>query len=201
MNYNFSIAKCNQSIKKKTNHDIILRTDWKPIKNSDYIINSAGQIMNKFGRIIKGSINPYGYNVIGLKIDGKQIMCQVHRLVAYYFVNNPDPEKFTVVNHKDENKTNNVAENLEWCTQSYNHDYGNALIKQALSHGKGFKAKKDNHVIISKRGTTLAKRLNAKTQLTNCIRFGYLCKGYKVTYATVEELAKLNGSEIIEYSE
>lgn len=82
---------------KKTNHDIILRTDWKPIKDSDYIINSAGQIMNKFGRIIKGSINPYGYNVIGLKINGKQIMCQVHRLVAYYFVNNPDPENLQLL--------------------------------------------------------------------------------------------------------
>lgn len=44
----------------------------------------------------------------------------VHRLVAEFFVCNPDPENFTVVNHIDNNPSNNVHWNLEWCTQKLN---------------------------------------------------------------------------------
>lgn len=46
----------------------------------------------------------------------------VHRLVAIAFLDNPDmlPE----VNHKDEIRNNNIAENLEWCSSTYNSNYG-----------------------------------------------------------------------------
>ena len=36
-----------------------------------------------------------------------------------------------MVNHKDEDKTNNFAENLEWCTNEYNLSYGTARQRQA----------------------------------------------------------------------
>ena len=49
----------------------------------------------------------------------------VHRIVAMAFVENPNPEKYTEVNHKDENPLNNKAENLEWCDRSYNMHYNN----------------------------------------------------------------------------
>lgn len=47
----------------------------------------------------------------------------VHRLVAHYFVDNPDPERFTHVHHKDHNKSNNRWDNLEWCTNEQNMKY------------------------------------------------------------------------------
>ena len=47
----------------------------------------------------------------------------VHRLVASMFVPNPDPEAFTVVNHKDGNKHNNHFENLEWTDHWGNSDH------------------------------------------------------------------------------
>ena len=55
----------------------------------------------------------------------------VHRLVAKAFVQNPDPENFNVVNHKDGNKFNNSSDNLEWCNQSHNtsHAHETGLIK------------------------------------------------------------------------
>lgn len=46
----------------------------------------------------------------------------VHRLVAEAFIDNPNNYKH--INHKDENKENNCAENLEWCTAKYNLNYG-----------------------------------------------------------------------------
>lgn len=49
-------------------------------------------------------------------------MCRVHRLTATAFINNP--HGYPSINHIDENKTNNKAENLEWCTVAYNNAYG-----------------------------------------------------------------------------
>lgn len=67
-----------------------------------------------------------------LSKNGEQKRVSVHRIVAMAFVENPNPEKFTEVNHKDENPLNNKAENLEWCDRPYNMHYNNlhARIKR-----------------------------------------------------------------------
>lgn len=44
----------------------------------------------------------------------------IHRLVAKYFVQNPDPDKYKYVNHKNCIRNDNRAENLEWCTAKEN---------------------------------------------------------------------------------
>lgn len=46
----------------------------------------------------------------------------IHRLVAQAFI--PNPDNLPCVNHKDENPNNNNVDNLEWCTQKYNCNYG-----------------------------------------------------------------------------
>ena len=51
----------------------------------------------------------------------------VHRLVAEAFI--PNPSNFSVINHKDENPANNAVDNLEWCTQRYNMNYGTCRAK------------------------------------------------------------------------
>ena len=45
-----------------------------------------------------------------------------HRLVAEAFI--PNPNGFSEINHKDENKLNNTVDNLEWCDRIYNVNYG-----------------------------------------------------------------------------
>lgn len=62
------------------------------------------------------------YLQVSLSKNGKNKKLLVHRLVAKAFIENPLflPE----VNHIDEDKTNNFAENLEWCTHKYNNNYG-----------------------------------------------------------------------------
>ena len=66
--------------------------------------------------------NVHGYAIIKLMKGGKDITYRVHRLVAMAFV--PNPEKLPCINHKDENKLNNNPNNLEWCDNRYNNNYG-----------------------------------------------------------------------------
>lgn len=69
-----------------------------------------------------------GYLNVQLRKDGKRKFISVHRLVALTFILNPN--NYRVVNHKDEIKTNNRVDNLEWCTDKYNVNYGNAQNKR-----------------------------------------------------------------------
>lgn len=45
-----------------------------------------------------------------------------HRLVAVNFLKNINNDE--CINHIDENKENNNASNLEWCSRKYNNSYG-----------------------------------------------------------------------------
>lgn len=68
-----------------------------------------------------------GYRHVCLCKNGKNRNVHVHRLVAMAFV--PNPNGYTEVNHIDENKRNNNAENLEWCSRAYNVHYGTRTEK------------------------------------------------------------------------
>lgn len=100
---------------------------WKDIKGYEgYQVSDWGRVKNlKFGRerILKGR-KARGYLYVGLYQDGKQVIKKVHRLVAEAFLENP--QNLPQVNHKDEDKTNNSVENLEWCDSKYNNNYGTA---------------------------------------------------------------------------
>ena len=76
---------------------------------------------------------PHYYKVRLSDGNGKRRMLLVHRLVADAFL--PNPDRLPFVNHKDENPNNNCIENLEWCTQKYNCNYGthNARMAKTLS--------------------------------------------------------------------
>lgn len=65
--------------------------------------------------------------------NGKRRSIFVHRLVAETFL--PNPYRYPFVNHKDEDSQNNRVENLEWCTQKYNCNYGthNARMAKTIS--------------------------------------------------------------------
>lgn len=68
------------------------------------------------------------YLSVALQRDGERKQIKIHRLVAQAFI--PNPNNLPEVNHIDENKGNNKADNLEWCTRSYNVNYGSRIEKQ-----------------------------------------------------------------------
>lgn len=78
-------------------------------------------------RILVKRVNNKGYELVDLYKCGKVFQLLVHRLVAMAFIENPFG--YCVVNHKDENIKNNCVENLEWCTQKYNMNYGTVKEK------------------------------------------------------------------------
>lgn len=68
--------------------------------------------------------NGHGYYWVAFRFNGKhkKDYKYVHRLVAEAFLENP--QNYSDINHKDEDRSNNCADNLEWCTTKYNLAYG-----------------------------------------------------------------------------
>lgn len=68
-----------------------------------------------------------GYPFFNGYYKGKQWGRDIHRLVALAFVDNSDPETLKYVNHIDCVKTNNCADNLEWCTAAQNMQHARKM--------------------------------------------------------------------------
>lgn len=100
---------------------------WRPVVGFEglYDVSNTGNIYShRLKRNLVLSKDKIGYVRIGLqKTDRKSCKFYfVHRLVAEAFV--PNPEHKPQINHKDENKTNNHANNLEWCSCVENMNWG-----------------------------------------------------------------------------
>lgn len=112
-------------------------------QETDYKINKDGKVFsNKTNRFLQGSIYNTGYKMVRLTVGNSKKSYAVHRLVAEAFLQNPN--NLPIVNHKDGNKLNNKADNLEWVNQSENrvHAVQNKISK--LANGKRNKIKKEN---------------------------------------------------------
>lgn len=88
-----------------------------------FLIRKNGVVQFCKEQIVQAkSVINSGYYAVNLLKDKKLKHFLIHRLVAEHFIDNP--HGYGQVNHKDENKKNNVASNLEWCDRSYNQTYG-----------------------------------------------------------------------------
>ena len=115
---------------------------WKSIKGyENYEVSNLGRIKSlKYGKekILKPVKNKYGYLQVVLCGDGKIKNFKIHQLVASAFI--PNPLGFTEINHKDENKINNVVSNIEWVSRSYNIHYGTRTKRAAAALSKPVEA-------------------------------------------------------------
>ena len=102
------------------------------VRTLDSVVSSENGTRFLKGRVLKQSNNGKGYLKVNVPIDGKWVMKRVHRLVAQTFISNPDslPE----VNHKDCDRKNNNAGNLNWCTHQENIAYRDKLGRTARNN-------------------------------------------------------------------
>lgn len=82
---------------------------------------SNGRKYHIKGHVLKQQTNKNGYMYVQFSMNGKHFSRLVHRVIAITFL--PNPNNLPEVNHKDNNRTNNSVDNLEWCTRQYNQDY------------------------------------------------------------------------------
>lgn len=113
---------------------------WKPCIGFEtkYLVSNLGRVksIGNYNTCKKGIISPMcdrcGYFHVRLYDNNKSQDISVHRLVALAFI--PNPNNFKYVNHKNKNTKDNRAENLEWCTNSYNIAY--SIGKPVLQYTK-----------------------------------------------------------------
>lgn len=122
---------------------------WRDVKDYEglYQVSSEGRVKSLERkdchgrtvkeRILKPVVRHDGYVGVNLYSGGKPKTLKVHRLVCQAF--NKNPENKPCVNHIDENKTNNAANNLEWCTYEENNNHGthNERVAKTLSKTVG----------------------------------------------------------------
>ena len=106
---------------------------WKDVVGYEgyYEVSDIGNVKNsRSGHILSPGLSQ-GYKYVVLCKHGERHNKQINRLVAEAFLENP--EHHPIVNHKNEIKTDNVVDNLEWCTYSYNNSYGSAPLHKSES--------------------------------------------------------------------
>lgn len=143
---------------------------WKDINGFEglYMISDYGNVLSLKNNIIrKTKKNNRNYHQICLNKNGEQHYFLVHRLVAEHFIDNPN--NYPQVNHKDENKDNNRADNLEWCTNRYNCRYGtrNERVRNSEGYIKHLNERKvrvagksiDGKIEVIFNGINISKRL------------------------------------------
>lgn len=112
--------------------------EWKDILGYEglYQVSNIGRIkLLHFNKelLLKPCFDGRYYHITLFK-NGKPKLYNIHRLVAKTFV--PNPKNLPCVNHKNENKKDNRAGNLEWCTYKYNLNYGTSQKRRASKQCK-----------------------------------------------------------------
>ena len=119
------------------------------VKHIGHKSSNPHNTLSKLDFLVSTKLNK-GYRQVWLIDDfGNKELRYVHKLVAEHFVDNPNG--FKNVNHKDENKENNSASNLEWCDVLYNNTYNNRHIKVGIKERRNiklFKIKNNEEVLV-----------------------------------------------------
>jgi hypothetical protein len=161
-------------------------SDLGHVRVKDIIVGARGNTTAKRkARILRPGLNGGGYPMVRLTlVPYVTKMKLVHRLVAQAFI--PNPENFEAVNHKDCDRANAAAVNLEWCTDSYNNKF---------AYDEGYKNPNFKKIELLDDSGSLrhcfesikeACEFLGKTQsgyVQQAMRDGYKCYGFKWRYA------------------
>lgn len=105
----------------------------------EYSVTSDGKVFSANGVELAQKDNGRGYLYVQICGKNGKRKEYVHRLVAKAFVANTGAGK--CVNHKDGNKRNNAAWNLEWCTHKENTEHAAKTLGKLTQYQKANKAR------------------------------------------------------------
>ena len=156
---------------------------WKPIPGYEslYEASTLGRVRSlfRYKKILKPSPVTTGYLTVELWKDKQRKRIGIHRLVAMCFCENPENKPF--VNHLDETRTNNRADNLEWVTHVENCRYGTAIERRT------------QHLDYSKRKINNAGQIKACSKpIAQYTKDGIFVRNWK----SASECARKNGWQI-----
>lgn len=159
---------------------LVAACDGYDLSSPPYYVSSFGRIRGgKLGRLLSPhvSVTSGGYQVITLLTGGSRRLFLVHRLVATVFSGPPDNSRDLVVNHKDRDKSNNCAENLEWVTQAVNTQKAiGRPVLQLDTNGEALAMYPSQTLAASAIGVD-------HTAIYRAIRLGHKCCGHHWAYA------------------
>lgn len=171
----------------------------KDIKNYEglYAVTSCGKVWSyRSQKFLSPRVKENGYLEVVLSKDGVKKAYLIHRLIAETFIPNPDNKP--TVNHKDENKSHNYINNLEWMTSAENNAYGSRTQKTCKPV---YCIELDK--VFNGGASEAAKELNIKSQSNIsavCLGKRKTCGGYHWRYADelLGEETGGNSREVIE---
>ena len=166
----------------------MINETWRDIKGYEglYAISSTGRVKRLArNRIIATGVNKplkekmiktfkgkHGYIHVNLWKNGQMKQHRIHRLIM--LAHTEKPQNKNVINHIDGDKTNNILENLEWCTSKENtmHGFETGLMKKGERHSQ---AKLKDVQILD------IKRIYSEGESSQ----RYLARKFNVTQATI----------------
>lgn len=136
---------------------------WKDVVGYEgmYCVSNFGNIYSLYtNKVLNHGTRKDGYQYVILSKEDKKKYKMIHRLVAEAFI--PNINNLPIINHKDENPSNNNANNLEWCTWKYNATYNDVHIKRGKLCSKTIYAYDNNGNLIETYSFTreVAHKLN-----------------------------------------
>lgn len=147
-----------------------------------FTVYNTGIIKDEYERIKKHQLDGGGYPYITCKANNLRKNYKVHRLVAKYFVPNPDNKPD--VNHLDGVKTNTHYTNFEWCTKSENMKHA---VKLGLCTNSSQKGEKHNTAKITFKQVQEIREVYK----TKNISMRALAKDFKCSVGSVSDIINM----------
>lgn len=147
------------------------------------VLKSNGNTEFYKGKILKPFTGTGGYLYVRVAKKANDFHPKkVHGLIALTFI--PNPNNYPIINHKDETRTNNCVDNLEWCTHKYNVNYGHCIEKSAKARINSPNLSKEinqydlegNYLRSFPSAAEAARFLGREVKVTAC-RIGQCCRG------------------------
>ena len=104
------------------------------VRVKERVINTSTGKRKYKSKLLSIQTSVEGYKFVILIVNNNRKTAYIHRLIAEAFI--PNPDNLPCVNHRDEDKSNNSIENLEWCTVAYNNTYGTRLERVSKTRSK-----------------------------------------------------------------